>query len=564
MHLLEPGLRTLELYLIGVCLLAAIRSVKLRDFSAERSLCWADHGAWLLVSTAIAAAAALLPGLGIVAALLAAFLLVGLWIDALLFRVFTIELGPGGVGGIVVAVLYRELAEMACARRFFRENRAYALLPAAVLLLVTRPFLPYGSGADLVLASLLVGYAVVLCANARPIVLPARGRGTLADFLFARPLPEGIGFVPRPEHAPLLALGPYRPGPSALHGRLRGASVLLITIESLGQQHLASAQTPFLESLLPRAVRSRHHFCVSPTTNNAHVALYASRYLEAPGTSGVAALQRAGLRTVYLSPVRTARYGLRALLERSGFDTVLDEADGSLVSDYALFEQGPRLLRHAIAPGTPFFAHIHTANTHVPYRVVDAARFSRHDPASDRGRFLNAVEEADFVLGELFAGLAAARLLENTLIVVSADHGQSFGELGYRSHGSAVTREQVNVPFVLLHPALPPGELSYSTHFDVLPTVLDLLGLEAPEGFGAPVFEKDRVPRLLLWAGRPSRTSTSNFGLLLPEKKLMLDLVLGRCLEMGWDDEDARELDGDERRYVQALSAEVFRRQGLK
>ena len=63
--------------------------------------------------------------------------------------------------------------------------------------------------------------------------------------------------IPETEHVALLDRGPVRPSPSAEHGRLRGANVLLVTIESLGACHLSFAHAPFLSGLLPRAVRTR-------------------------------------------------------------------------------------------------------------------------------------------------------------------------------------------------------------------------------------------------------------------------------------------------------------------
>ncbi len=571
-------MRALELYAIGIVLLAALRSVKLHDFRSAQGLSWGDHAGWLAISAAVAGADQVVPGLSAAAALVTAGLLVDLWVDALLFRVFTIELGGGGLRGIVAPVLYCELAELAFARRFLRQNLAFALFPLAALTLAAWSIVPFASVGHAVLTALLLAYASMLLVRAQgaSALLPGRGRGVLAGFLLARPLPRQTGFAPRAEHAALLALAPRIPRPSAAHGSLAGANVLLVTIESLGQAQLSPLSTerahmPFLESLRARGLASRDHFCISPTTNNAHVALHASRYREDGGTTGVQRLARAGLRPVYLTSARTTHYGLRPLLVRAGFETVFDASDltphardDGKVSDHALVEQGPRLLARALDGHGRFFAHVHTANTHVPYRVVDTARFGRHDPTSDLGRFLNGLEEADALVAALLDGLAREGLMENMLVVVSADHGQSFGEMGYRSHASAITREQVSVPFLLHHPALESGEVRWSSHFDVLPTILDLLGLDAPEGFGASVLHDDREPELLLWAGRPSRASTSNFGLLLPDRKLMLDLTTDTCLEMGWHDEDPRELQGAEREYWQALASEVFTRQGLR
>ncbi|HVE84507.1 MAG TPA: hypothetical protein VND93_16740, partial [Myxococcales bacterium] len=136
--------------------------------------------------------------------------------------------------------------------------------------------------------------------------------------------------------------------------------------------------------------------------------------------------------------------------------------------------------------------------------------------------------------------------------------------LGYRSHGSGIVKEQVNVPLAMRHPRLPAGEVPWGSHFDLLPTALDLLGVPDPRpGFGDSLLAERGPPSLVLWAGRPARSTTSNLGLLLGETKYMLDLVRGECMELSWEDE-ARALPAAERAYVEALIASAFREVGLR
>ena len=130
--LLRALYRTLELYASGIVLLGAIKAVKLACHRHRAALGPLDHASWAGFALVLGGGLALAPSPAAVPiVLLGFFLFVGLWLDALLYRVFTIELGPGGVGSIVVAVLYHELAELDLARRFWRENRVYTLLPLA-------------------------------------------------------------------------------------------------------------------------------------------------------------------------------------------------------------------------------------------------------------------------------------------------------------------------------------------------------------------------------------------------------------------------------------------------
>src|SRR5438445_678324 len=83
--------------------------------------------------------------------------------------------------------------------------------------------------------------------------------------------------------ARLFAESARPPRSSSAHGLLAGRDVVLYTFESIGRDHASAGRMPFLDGLLPRAVRSSSHFCLSPTTNNAHIALYASDYTTASG-----------------------------------------------------------------------------------------------------------------------------------------------------------------------------------------------------------------------------------------------------------------------------------------
>lgn len=563
-HVLRRGV---ELYAAGIVLLGVAKTVKLAGHGQRAPLGPLDHLLWaaaalLLGATVIVPAAAALPIL-----LCGLFVFIGLWLDALLYRVFTIELGPGGVGSVVIAVLYEELAEMEMARRFWRENRVFALLPLGALLAMMRPLLPPDGPWDLANGALLASYLVAAIAVVRPALLGrTQDPPVLRTFLWARRLPVEAGFAARPEHVHMIAPDPVEPPPSDRFGKLRGASVLLVTIESLGRAYLRRARLPTLERLAAGAVVSRRHFCICPTTNDSHTALYFGAY-RPNGVSAIAGLGEAGLRTIYVSPTRTSLYGLEKLLRRAGFHEIVDAVrlrprEGrAQLDDWVLVDQGVEAIA-AAARGGRFFAHVHTTLTHVPYRVAEPA-FRRRPDEGDLGRFLDALEEADAVLAALLAALEAKGLLEDTLVIVSGDHGQSFGELGYWSHASAITAEQIDVPLVLCHPRLAPATIEVSTHFDVLPTAYDLLGLRASAGLGASIF-LGRPAEVLLWAGQPSRGSTSCFGVVHGDRKWMVDVVRDRCLQMTRDDGDPVELHGPERRYWQSLCSAALLARGLR
>jgi len=584
----------------GVALVEAIKFER----RVRVGLSPADAASIALAAVAIGAVAALSPWAGAGAAVLGALFFVGLWLDAVLFRVYSIELGAAGVRSIVVPVLYRELAEVSFARSFLRAHAPFLAAPPLVALALLTPSLPRPAAA--VSALLCAAAMVPLLALAPPPARPSLAGWPIAAALvgagqwveqpwlraaaaaavavalglnlrgpagpsvsvgFVRPrrLPRARGFTPRPEHAAQLILAPRPPRPSALRGVAAGSDVLLITVESLGRAHVSlyggPARTPFLESVAAAGVRVRHHFSPCPLTNDAHQVLYGGEYA-ALRRSGLPLLRGAGYRSVYLTPYRTAYYGMDELLANAGFDAVLDRQALESGRDSALLGRGLDLALEQ-GGGGPLFLHVHTANAHLPYVVEDPSRFGRFDAREDQGRYLDALEEADALAAQLAAEFERRRG-RPPLLILSGDHGQSFGGLGYRSHGSGIVKEQINVPFAMRHPSLPPREVPWASHFDVLPGVLDLLGIDdSRPGFGDALLAERGVPALVLWAGRAARSSTSNLGLLLGDRKYMLDLVRGECVELSWEDE-ARVLPAAERAYVQSLIAAAFQEVGLR
>jgi arylsulfatase A-like enzyme len=114
-------------------------------------------------------------------------------------------------------------------------------------------------------------------------------------------------------------------------------------------------------------------------------------------------------------------------------------------------------------------------------------RYSPRELAHMRVHYDAAVRTADARVGRLLASLREARLLDRTLVVVTSDHGESFGEHGYLQHGPRVDEPVLRVPLIVRFPAQAPhgrpGQrvAGLVRSVDVLPTVLDTLGLEAPK-----------------------------------------------------------------------------------
>jgi len=73
---------------------------------------------------------------------------------------------------------------------------------------------------------------------------------------------------------------------------------------------------------------------------------------------------------------------------------------------------------------------------------------------------------------------------ENTLVVLTGDHGQAFYEHGFASHASAIFNEVMKVPLIVRAPGVEPGaESRLAQHVDIAPSILGLLGLPIHPSF---------------------------------------------------------------------------------
>ncbi|HLB57681.1 MAG TPA: DUF3413 domain-containing protein, partial [Gammaproteobacteria bacterium] len=88
-------------------------------------------------------------------------------------------------------------------------------------------------------------------------------------------------------------------------------------------------------------------------------------------------------------------------------------------------------------------------------------------------RYRNAVYFIDTEVGKVIATLREKNLLENTMIIITGDHGEEFNDEGmnYWNHASAYTPYQLQVPLLIYWPQKQPQTYSYmTTHYDVAPT----------------------------------------------------------------------------------------------
>ncbi|HUR29095.1 MAG TPA: sulfatase-like hydrolase/transferase [Planctomycetota bacterium] len=119
-----------------------------------------------------------------------------------------------------------------------------------------------------------------------------------------------------------------------------------------------------------------------------------------------------------------------------------------------------------------------------------------------RNRYKNALHYVDSVAGSMLEALEQSGALDDTIVLITGDHGEEFAEHGHWGHTSNFAPEQVRVPLLLRGPGIAPGVESRPTsHVDVAATLLEACGLPAArraawtfgENLLAPPERRDRV-----------------------------------------------------------------------
>ncbi|HOU92808.1 MAG TPA: sulfatase-like hydrolase/transferase, partial [Polyangiaceae bacterium] len=158
-----------------------------------------------------------------------------------------------------------------------------------------------------------------------------------------------------------------------------------------------------------------------------------------------------------------------------------------------------------------------------------------------RNRHQNAAHWLDALVGELTAFLGPEGLAR-TVLVVTSDHGEEFFEKGTFGHGFTLSEEATRVPLVLCAPGGVKTRYSVSSHADVIPTVFDLLGVDA--GPAAVVSGKSWLrydPTLdvaLVGAGSTGQRVTRRFAAVGRHAKVIWQNAPPYEREAVWDEQD--------------------------
>lgn len=98
-----------------------------------------------------------------------------------------------------------------------------------------------------------------------------------------------------------------------------------------------------------------------------------------------------------------------------------------------------------------------------------------------RNRYKNSLYYDDHLVGRIIETFREKKLLGNSIVVITGDHGEEFHENGFLGHNSAFNDYQTKTPFVMSYPGQGPRVVTRLTsHSDLVPTLMEALGCTSP------------------------------------------------------------------------------------
>jgi tetratricopeptide (TPR) repeat protein len=143
----------------------------------------------------------------------------------------------------------------------------------------------------------------------------------------------------------------------------------------------------------------------------------------------------------------------------------------------------------------PFFAWLHFYDPHIPYDPPEPYD-TRFGGRGLRGLYDGEIAFTDSQVGRALDWLERQGLAKNTIVVIVGDHGESLGDHGETEHGYYVYDATLKVPFIVRVPGADLEGVRVPAQvrtIDVMPTILDLVGVEKPE----PLHGESLVPLML-------------------------------------------------------------------
>ena len=210
-------------------------------------------------------------------------------------------------------------------------------------------------------------------------------------------------------------------------------------------------------------------------------------YFNSVGDAFVRTLYGREFARIYLK--RSNKSLIKRTLRNLGWNSLLDqdaEGSGSYGGAFGIRKHANEVtteLLHWIDsnPSRPFFAFLNYFDVHDPYGGPSSYAKPPWPENSDIDRYDAGVKYVDDCLGQLMDALRNKGLADNTLVVVTSDHGESLGQHYLMTHGRALYWELIHVPLVLWYPAHMPAGQRISepvSNIEIPATILEMIGVK--------------------------------------------------------------------------------------
>lgn len=311
------------------------------------------------------------------------------------------------------------------------------------------------------------------------------------------------------EHAPLLGRGvalgarlsPLPPDVAAetettaaqvgrtLHWNDR--SLLVITVDALRADHVSAYgydrnTTPRFDALAKDSALFEYAYCPTPHTSYSISSLMTGKYMHPLRAMGLGEDSETWADLYRHYGFRTAAFYPPAVffVDEDRFERFREQHVGfeyykvEFATSEVRVAQVAEYLKQA-PPSVPLFVWVHLFDPHEPYVYHPEKPFGTGLNPSAMDAYDSEIAVADETLGRIVEMFDAAR--PDNVLVVSADHGEEFGEHGGRYHGSSVYEEQVRVPLIVRGAGVRPGRVRTPVQtIDLLPTFLSASGTPRP------------------------------------------------------------------------------------
>jgi arylsulfatase A-like enzyme len=282
-------------------------------------------------------------------------------------------------------------------------------------------------------------------------------------------------------------------------------NVILIISDALRADHMqlygyARPNTPFLCRLYETGNLRKVTFALSncAETTCGVRSILSSRHLENQHLHNFTIfdlLHDQGYATYFILDGDNDSYGQKAYYGQE-MSLYFDHSDSErfpIDDDRLLFEGLEKVPSFG---GTPAFFYFHLMSSHYSgakfdeYRrylpegkkiaVLDLLR-GKYDPSLVVDSYDDKVSQADDIIRMLFDALRQKGYLNDSIVVITADHGDGLGEHGHFGHVEYVYQEQIRIPMLIYDESkVKYADINSATQMDIAPTVIDRLGLKVP------------------------------------------------------------------------------------